>query len=246
MSQPTKILAIGNSFSENAAAYLADIAAAGGRPLIFGRLYIGGCSLERHWLNVETGAEEYVYKHTGREPQNASITFGIQAEDWDYVTLQQVSHCSGLPETYHPFLENLSAYVKKLVPRARQVIHQTWAYAQNSEHSGFANYHNDQEEMYHCLCEAYNDARKAIGTDLLLPVGDAWQLARKTSLGDNLCADGFHGNEKGCYLGGAVWYEVLLGGDIRENSFCPEGVTPSELAILQESAHEAVAQRKSR
>lgn len=49
MEKPVKILAVGNSFSEDATFYLPQIAEAGGKSLILGRLYIGGCSLERHW-----------------------------------------------------------------------------------------------------------------------------------------------------------------------------------------------------
>ena len=246
MNQPIKILAIGNSFSEDATFYLAEIAAAGGRPMILGRLYIGGCSLERHWQNVRSGSEDYLYNHTSRQQVPSSIAFGLKAEDWDFVTLQQASHFSGLPETYHPFLENLSAYVKVMAPRARQAVHQTWAYAQNSEHPGFASYHNDQDEMYHCLRNAYSRAAEIIHADAFLPVGDSWQLARKTAIGDNLCRDGFHGNEKGRYLGAAVWYEVLLGGDIRKNTFCPDGILPAELEILQQCAHEAADQYRLR
>lgn len=41
------ILAIGNSFSQDATRYLHQIAAADGVPLHVANLYIGGCSLER-------------------------------------------------------------------------------------------------------------------------------------------------------------------------------------------------------
>ena len=154
MNQPVKILAVGNSFSEDATFYLAEIAAAGGRPMILGRLYIGGCSLETHWENVRSGEEKYLYNHTGREQVNASIEYGMKAEDWDYVTFQQASHFSGLPATYHPFLENLSVYAKRLAPHARQVIHETWAYSQNSPHPCFYLYGGSQDEMHRRLWDA--------------------------------------------------------------------------------------------
>ena len=239
---PVKVLAVGNSFSENVASCLPQIAEAGNRPLILGRLYIGGCSLERHWQNVLSGAKDYLYNHTGREQIPTSISDAFKMEDWDFVTFQQASHFSGMPETYHPFLENLSAYAKVMSPRAKQVIHETWAYAKDSTHPGFANYHNSQEEMYRRLRDAYHMAADTIGAAAFLPAGDAWQLAPATEIGDTLCADGVHGNEKGCYLSAAVWYEILLGGDIRENSFCPNNVTEKELKILQDCAHQAAAQ----
>ena len=47
-----KILAIGNSFSEDATSYLEDIATCGGEDCKVVNLYIGGCSLERHYNNI--------------------------------------------------------------------------------------------------------------------------------------------------------------------------------------------------
>lgn len=233
MEKPVKILAVGNSFSEDTTFYLPQIAEAGGKSLILGRLYIGGCSLERHWTNVRTNEPVYEYHHTGRPDVMASISYGMKAADWDFMTFQQASHFSGMPETYHPFLENLSAYGKVLAPRAKQVIHETWAYAKDSAHPAFPDYGCDQEKMYACLKDAYQEAAKTILTDVFLPVGDAWQLARE-QLGDVLCRDGFHGNEKGRYLGAAVWYEVLLNGNILENTFCPDGITEAELNVLKQ------------
>ena len=43
-----KVLAIGNSFSEDATRYLHDIAKADGVALEVANLYIGGCPLDRH------------------------------------------------------------------------------------------------------------------------------------------------------------------------------------------------------
>ena len=43
------VLAIGNSFSEDATRYLHQIAKAQGTPLTVVNLVIGGCSLERHY-----------------------------------------------------------------------------------------------------------------------------------------------------------------------------------------------------
>jgi hypothetical protein len=39
---------IGNSFSQNAAKYLPQLAQEGNHPLIIGRAEIGGCSLQKH------------------------------------------------------------------------------------------------------------------------------------------------------------------------------------------------------
>ena len=49
-----KVLCIGNSFSTDATAYLSRVATSAGVSLETYNLYIGGCSLARHWKNVET------------------------------------------------------------------------------------------------------------------------------------------------------------------------------------------------
>ena len=54
------ILAIGNSFSQDATHYLHQIAGADGVETKVVNLYIGGCSLERHWANVQSGAKDYL------------------------------------------------------------------------------------------------------------------------------------------------------------------------------------------
>ena len=46
------LLAIGNSFSEDATRYLHDVARADGESIHAVNLYIGSCSLERHYKNM--------------------------------------------------------------------------------------------------------------------------------------------------------------------------------------------------
>ena len=57
-----KILAIGNSFSQDATHYLHQIGEADNIELKVVNLYIGGCSLERHWNNIQSEAAEYLYE----------------------------------------------------------------------------------------------------------------------------------------------------------------------------------------
>ena len=69
-----RILAVGNSFSDDGTAYLPDLLeAAGVHNVILGRLYIGGCSLQRHCREYETGSRAYTYYKSG--PQNRWIQY---------------------------------------------------------------------------------------------------------------------------------------------------------------------------
>ena len=60
------ILAIGNSFSQDATRYLHQIAAADGVTLHVANLYIGGCSLEHHYRNMLSGERAYELQYNGQ------------------------------------------------------------------------------------------------------------------------------------------------------------------------------------
>ena len=223
-----KLLAIGNSFSQDATHYLHQIAAADQMDLKVGNLYIGGCSLERHWENIQNEAEEYLYEENGTSTETyVSIQKALDMDDWDYIVTQQASHDSGLMETYHPYLEKLADYIRKKAPQAELLLQETWAYETDSLHPEFVRYHQDQQEMYEKLAQAYREAAKTIGVRLI-PCGDVIQNLRKKEPflyghgGMSICRDGFHMNViYGRYLLAAVWYKNLTGRKICENTYVP-------------------------
>lgn len=222
-----KILSVGNSFSVDAQSYAREIAEAGGTSMKLGNLYIGGCSLERHMENVKSGLPAYDYYVNNNWVGQCAIETALKDEDWDYITVQQASHFSGKEETYEPFLTELVEYVRKIVPRAEIVVHETWAYEYDSTHGAFPNYNRDRHYMHDCLKAAYEKAAGRIGARMI-PVGEAVRLARENAMFDPekggcaLTRDGFHLSLMlGRYLAGAVWYEFFTGKDARENPFVP-------------------------
>ena len=250
-----KILAIGNSFSRNACRHVHQIAASGGVELTVVNLYIGGCSLARHWENVEQDAVAYEKQVNGQDGcGQVSIRQMLEAEEWDVITLQQVSQDSGKPETYYPYIEQLARYVRERQPNAAFMIHQTWAYEVGYERLSI--YHDSQQEMFDSLRAAYREASVRVGKLVnadgvplrIIPCGEAFQKARQNPLFQSrfgveqevrLNVDGFHATDDyGCYLLGAVWYETLSGRKAADTTYCPEGMAHREL--LQKYAHEAV------
>ena len=223
-----KILAIGNSFSQDATHYLQQIAAADTVDMKVVNLYIGGCSLERHWNNIQSEAKEYLFEVNGDSTEEyVSIQDALGMEDWDYIVTQQVSHDSGIIETYHPYLENVIEYVKKKVPFAEILLQETWAYDIDSLHGGFANYNMNQQEMYEKVSQAYRTVAKE-NSVRLIPCGDVIQALRTKEPflyghgGMSICRDGFHVNIiYGRYLLAAVWYKMLTGKSICENTYIP-------------------------
>ena len=119
------ILAIGNSFSEDATKYLNQIAKADDVDLKVVNLYIPGCCLETHWNNILTDTKAYEYNKNGEfHGRMAGIKEVVLEEKWDYITLQQCSGLSGIKESYYPFIKNISNYLRELSPHSIQVIHE--------------------------------------------------------------------------------------------------------------------------
>ena len=222
-----KILSVGNSFSVDCQRYVRDIAKADKTEITLGNLYIGGCSLERHCENLRSAKPEYEYFFNNKSLGSASIQTALKDEDWDVVTLQQASHFSGMSETYFPYIEELSEYIRRSVPTCTIYINQTWAYEYDSTHGQFPNYNCDRRLMHERLTDAYEKAARVIGAEII-PVGKAVSIARERKQFDPekggipLSRDGFHLSYKyGRLLAGYVWYKKLCKADLDKNSFLP-------------------------
>lgn len=209
-----KILAIGNSFSEDATALVELLA-----PELFVRnLYIGGCSLQRHCTEAKNNAAAYTYEENGADCAGRPVTLqdALTREKWDVITVQQASGESGKLETYYPYLPELISYVRKF-SAAEIVFHQTWAYEHDSDHPCFALYGNNQNAMWEAIKEASETAAAREGLRIL-PVGEAIAALRKTPVFDKkngglaLTRDGFHlSMNYGRYAAALVWCRFFTG-----------------------------------
>lgn len=241
-----KILAIGNSFSEDAIeSHLYDLAKSDGKKIIIGNLYIGGASLELHVQNAKSGGAVYEYRKIGADGIKKNYTkTAIQSalidESWDYVSFQQVSQNSGQYNSFESSLPVLYSYVKDHNKNAntKYILHQTWAYAQNTTHEGFANYNKNQMNMYNAIVDAYNKAKALISASMIVPSGTAIQNARTSVVGDNFCRDGYHLTiPMGRYLAACTWYEAIFAKSVVGNKYKPNELSDFEAAICQNAAH---------
>lgn len=235
------VIAIGNSFSQDATRYLHQIAKADNFNLKVVNLYIGGCSLETHWYNAENDLANYELELNGNQTGNmVSIKQALQSEKWDIVTLQQVSKQSTSYDTYQPYLNNLSLYVKKYAPDARQLIHQTWAYEQGSEKLTVEMGYKDQKDMFDDLKSAYQKAATELGGLKIIPGGECFQKALSKNV-TNLHRDTYHASLGiGRYLLGLVWYKALSGRSVLDNTFCDfdEPIDTGIIPVLKRCAEE--------
>ncbi len=246
--KPTvKILAIGNSFSQDAIEQnLWELAHADSINVVIGNLYYGGCSLEQHWQFLTDSLSKYEYRKVvdgvKTNTPKYNLPTALADEDWDYVSFQQASNLSGMPLTYAPFLDELMKYVRtKTKAKTKFIFHSTWAYANNSTHSEFANYGGSQETMYNDIIQTAEDVMASYNFDLLVPAGTAIQNAR-TAMGDVLNRDGYHLNlTYGRYTAACTWFEAIFGKPVIGNTYMPAGVTEEQRAIAQKAAHAAVA-----
>lgn len=234
-----KILAIGNSFSQDATRYIQDVAKSAGQDLFVRNCHIGGCSLERHVNCILSGEDEYQYQMDAKMLEMISIEAALKREEWDYITVQQCSGYSGLPESYEPFLSQLIRYIKRFAPQAKIVFHRTWAYEPTSTHKHFPFYNCDTQTMHEKLCEASAAACEKHELDMI-KVGDAVHAVRKlpefdvNNGGTAITRDGFHLSlTYGRYLAALVWLKFFTGTTPDKVTFVPEDTTPELIEIVK-------------
>lgn len=245
-----KILAIGNSFSCDAVEYMWDMAhSVGCKEIIIGNLNIGGCSLDRHYDNIVNDLPVYDYgKNTdGNWTSKSGVTleYGLTDEDWDYVTLQQVSGYHGDPDSYQ-HLEDIVKYLNKnkTNKKCKFAWQMTWAYEGTSDHQDFQKYDNNQMTMYKAITDTVQKKIADSGLfDVIMPSGTAVQNMRTSYLGDHLTRDGFHMSLiTGRYTVGLTWWCSLTDFPIDKLTYVPNEyeIQPTLLAAIKESVENAI------
>ncbi|MBE8713628.1 DUF4886 domain-containing protein [Sphingobacterium hungaricum] len=248
INETLKVLAIGNSFSEDAIEqYLHELALAADKQIIIGNLYIGGAPLDLHVQNSIENKDAYSYRKIGLDGkkvtvEKVSLEKALHDEDWDYVSLQQASPLSGKYDLIMESLPLLIGYVQQQTSEnIKLIFHQTWAYQQDSKHDGFKNYDSNQMTMYKSIASTTKELDKSGLFAMIIPSGTAIQNARTSSIADHFTRDGYHLElNYGRFTVACTWYEKLFGLDVRKNSYRPEQVTELQAKIAKEAAHKAV------
>ena len=241
------VLAIGNSFSEDSARYLHLIAKADNTKLDIVNLFIGGCSLERHYRNMLSDKKAYDLQYNGVSTHfQISLSEALLNRHWDIITLQQVSSLSFNEESYYPYITELAAYVRKFAPTARIYIHQTWAYEQGSKRLNEELRYSDYREMLSDIVNAYNKAAERIHADILIPSGEVFGAMLENGT-PKIHRDTFHASlGLGRYALGLAWYSILTGGDVVGNAFSDfdEEVSAEQIAIAKKCVLEVANRYK--
>lgn len=176
-----RVLTIGNSFAVNACRFLKTIAADGDVEMVIGTANLGGCTLERHATLARESQDDpsqkpYLWVSENQKTQMSLLDY-LQAQQWDYVTLQQMSALSFRPETYHPHIDQLVALIHEHAPQATILLHQTWAYRPDSPL--LQEWGMSQDEMHSGIVHAYAAAAQNFNVGNI-PVGNAFHEARRS------------------------------------------------------------------
>jgi len=233
------VLAIGNSFSQDATRYLHDIARARGVNMEVANLYIGGCSLERHFRNMLSGENAYELGYNGHPTGfMVSLKQALLNRQWDVVTIQQASHFSFDKATYEPYAENLVEYIRSCAPKAKVYVHETWAYEDGSDRlcnvAGYvtaAAMLEDIKKAYHGICEE-------LDLDGFIPCGELFGKLLESGIA-KIHRDTFHASlGLGRYALGLMWFRALTGESVQNDAYCDldEPASADELDIVRRCA----------
>jgi hypothetical protein len=180
-----KLLTIGNSYSNNATAFLARIAASNGRQVTVFRSNVSGAPMELHVKRLEAfeadpeSAEGRPYRQpdprTG-EVRDFSLREALEADAWDLVTLQQASLLSCQPGSFQPWAAKLVTYIRRHAPSAKIAVVQTWAYRE--DHPLFADGQLTPDLMFEQVRNTCASLAAELGLRVI-PVGTAFQQARR-------------------------------------------------------------------
>ncbi len=230
------ILSIGNSFSKDAQRYLHQIAKADDVVLNVFNLYISGCPLSTHYRNVLSEERAYMLEMNGESTGfKVSLKEALLNRDWDIVTVQQASRLSPDDATYQPYLNNLVQYVRDCVPKAKIVVHQTWAYEQGCQRLNEELQYRDYKDMLRDVVAAYQKAANDIGADFIIPSGEVFDALLENGI-EKIHRDTYHASlGLGRYALGLTWYRFLTGNDISGNTFAcfDEDVSAEQMVIAK-------------
>lgn len=259
-----KILAIGNSFTDDATEYIPPLLEAAKLPnVVIARAVSSGSSLSDHESNYRYNTA--AYKFTVRDgkkwktiSESSTLSMAVKSDQWDIVVLQQVSQHSGQYNTYQPFLDELLGMIRSdCTNKSRSFAWQmTWAYGSNSTHSGFAYYNNSQQQMYSDIVQATKEMSQATGISLIIPSGTAIRNLRHSTLNNppaDLTRDGYHIDYgAGRYTLACTWFQALVtpktgvgvtGNGFRVVNLGERPVTEENYSICQSAAVQACANK---
>ena len=124
--------------------------------------------------------------------------------------------------------------------KAKIAIHQTWAYEQDSHRLNVEMGYSNHSNMFKDIEVSYKKAAEAINADLVIPSGKIFQRLIDSGI-KKVHRDTFHASlGLGRYALGLLWYKMLTGNDVINNTFSDfdEEVPQTEIKIAKKCVEE--------
>jgi len=238
-----KVLAIGNSFSEDGTRYLYEIAKAAQVDMKVVNLVIGGCPLRLHFANSIENNRNYGMQLNGMSSGfKVSIREALLSDEWDVVTIQQASKFSVNYDSFQPYLNYMADYIRMHAPKAKLYLQQTWAYEEGSRRLCEELKYEKAEDMFKDIQTSYEQAAKEIHADGIIPSGEVMYEMIKRGV-EKVHRDTFHAKLGiGRYALGLTWYATLTGNDVKNNPFANlmEEASEEDMQIAKECVRDIV------
>lgn len=192
-----RILMIGNSFTEDATEYIGGLiknSPIDSRTCCVYVLTQGGAELKTWCLKYEDDTVSVSIRRKGGNllmPVTKGSVRDILHQQWDIVSIQQVSMHSNNINTFTPWLQNLIGYIQTDCTNEAVKIcwHETWSYDVGKQSSG-----PKGEAGWYSIVSTVEEVQRITGIELIIPSGTAIQNARNTMLNTphSLTRDGQH------------------------------------------------------
>lgn len=228
-----KLLFIGNSFAVDTIHYFADVAKSFGvKKIKIWTLYIGGCSINKHYDNLINDKKDYTcFINEGNgwiEKNGYGIKDSITSESWDYIAIQHGTNDKSRYSDINSYanLSNLVNMVKEIANKNTKIIfNMTWIGETSFPHEEIIAFNKDQEKLYDAV---YTLTKENIVTmdniDIVCPTGVAIQNARKV-FDKLLTRDGYHLSlDLGRFIASLTLYKAITNKIIDKLDYLVENI----------------------
>ena len=180
-----RVLAIGNSYTEDATAYMQELMDGVGIPRDKYCIYMVYCSASslEVWANkLNNNSVENMVLRAGNllMPYTTATLSQLLSLDWDVIVLQQVSYLATSYESLNPHLHELIDGIRRLCPNRRVTLAWNMVHAYSDDYSGNSGLQG--MNRWRAISNVTWKMRRLDGIDLIIPTGTAIQNARFTSL----------------------------------------------------------------
>ncbi|MBR4451254.1 MAG: DUF4886 domain-containing protein [Clostridia bacterium] len=234
-----KVLIIGSNFTSQMIEYLPQLAKAGGKELLLGNLRAENCSIESHYRNYIDENEVYTYETylpgitEAMRPDGIALHEAVEDDEWDIIIFSQNIALSGIRESYNPYLAELSAYCRLMIPGAETILIEPWAYEPGCDKKAFIKaYNSDSDEMASRISECCASAAVTAEIDRVISLGKVWQAVRDSDPGISLTRDGESADEAGKFLSSCVLHRELFSESADYSGLDLKGISADTAAFL--------------